>query len=139
MRRSPVGPRATTVPPSASRQVGHSAAASAWAMEPPQVPALRMARCAMCGAAGDSSGACCATSGLPSISVCVVSAPMRNVPPCTPMPRSASRPLMSISSLGSDRRMLSEASSDCPPAISRASSPCSCSSEITCSIDRGLT
>ena len=45
-------------PPSASRQAGSSAAGSAKAIEPPMVPRLRIAGCAICGIASAISGAC---------------------------------------------------------------------------------
>ena len=58
--RSPPGPRATIVPPSASTTAGRSDAGSPWASEPPSVP-----RCRTCGsptspAAAASSGTCSA-------------------------------------------------------------------------------
>ncbi len=44
MSLRPSGPSTTTVPSSATRQSGSSAAPSAWAIEPPTVPRLRVTK-----------------------------------------------------------------------------------------------
>jgi hypothetical protein len=92
----------------------------------------------MCGTAIASKGAWRATSADASISLCVTSAPIRSTEPCNETPFSASMPFRSISSAGSDRRMFKVASSVCPPASSRASSPYSASNENTASSERGF-
>src|SRR5207247_11478575 len=60
---SPFFPAMTRVASSATAQAGYSAAGSASARLPPSVPRLRIAGCAMCGAAWARSGACFLTSG----------------------------------------------------------------------------
>ena len=67
MTRSPLAPRATTSPSSAVRTAGYSADGSAWAIEPPMVPRVRIGRCPTHRVASLSSGNRCATTGENSI------------------------------------------------------------------------
>ncbi|MEA2407641.1 MAG: hypothetical protein QOE69_1760 [Thermoleophilaceae bacterium] len=61
---------------------GSSAAGSAWAMEPPTVPRLRIAAWAMWPTASASSGQLAAIEPSCSTVRCVVSAPILSAPFC---------------------------------------------------------
>ena len=52
----PFGPAINITPSKAIAQAGHSAAGSPYTIDPPQVPKLRIARCAMWVTACDSKG-----------------------------------------------------------------------------------
>ena len=136
---SPTGLWIIIVALSAKLQAGHSAAGSPYASEPPQVPRLRIARCAICGAAALSKGACLAIKADSSISVWVTKAPIRKYLPSSLMPLSSSTLVISINILGSERRIFKVANKVWPPAIKRASSPASDSSPSASVKDPGFT
>ena len=78
----------------ASATAGYSPAGSAWAIEPPTVPRLRIWKWPMYGVASLSIGTAAATSALASTAASVVPAPIQSVPSRSWMPRSPSmRPM----------------------------------------------
>src|SRR6266511_1567663 len=86
-------------------------------------------------AANATSGLCWASSGFEATSAMRVSAPISILSPASrTYSRSESRS-MSISTDGRARRSFINGRSECPPAISLASSPCSPRSSTACSAD----
>ena len=80
MVRVPRGEVASISASSASATAGYSPAGSAWAMQPPTVPRLRICACPTNGVARASRGTASATSALCSTAASVVPAPMRRCP-----------------------------------------------------------
>ncbi|CFN99097.1 Uncharacterised protein [Bordetella pertussis] len=120
----------------ASATVGISADGSSWHRLPPTVPRLRVWRWPTCSAASRHSGKCCATSGENSISRWRVIAPMQTAPCSWRMYASSGTRLMSIRQSGNANRMFSIATSDWPPASTRALS-CSLSNCRACGNEAG--
>ena len=73
--RRPREERTSSWASSVRATAGYSAAGSAWAMEPPIVPRLRIWKCPMRGVARARSGAAAATSGLDPTAASVVPGP----------------------------------------------------------------
>ena len=90
IERVPRGETASISASSASATAGYSAAGSACAIEPPNVPRLRIWKCPMKGVTRVSSGAAFATSALAPTAASVVPAPIHRWPLRRSMPRSSS-------------------------------------------------
>ncbi len=130
MTRRPRGEAASSSPSSANTTAGYSAAGSAWAMEPPTVPRLRIWRWPISGVARASSGAAAATSASVSTAASVVPAPTHSPPSRRSMPVSSSSRPMSIRCSKTASRSASIGTRLWPPASTLAPSPSSASRSV---------
>ena len=131
MLRLPEGPWATSSASSATAMAGYSAAGSAWAMDPPMVPRLRIWGWPILAVAAWSTGWRLRTAGESSTSRLLVMAPISKRPRSFSRMYSSSSILpRSMSSSGRAKRMLSRGTRLWPPARILASPSLLASSEI---------
>ena len=122
---------------SASATAAYSAAGSAWAIAPPNVPRVRIWKWPMCGVAIVSSGTESATSSSIPTSAWEVVAPTRTAPSSRSMPHSSSTREMSMRLSKCVNRIASIGTRLWPPANTLASSPNSASMSAASFTDSG--
>ena len=127
MSRLPPGPAASMVASSASATAGSSEAGSAWAIEPPTVPRLRIWKCPMWGSARATSRASAETVASCSAVDWRTRAPIRTCPFERSIVSSPATLLRSTRCPNVARRSDIIGTRLCPPASTLASSPCSAS------------
>ncbi len=138
-RRSRRRDRSTMVASLVTVQSGISALGSAWATEPPRVPALRVWKCPTHGSASASRGSASRSAAESSASACVTVAPVTTRSPRISTPsRPASRE-MSITVFGLTMRRFSMGPSVMPPASTAASSRRSASTASASPSESGRT
>jgi len=130
MLRLPDGPWATSSASRATAMAGYSAAGSAWAMDPPMVPRLRIWGWPILVVAAWRTGWRLRTAAESSTSRLLVMAPISKRPPFSRMYLSSSILARSMSSSGRAKRMLSSGTRLWPPARILASPSLLASSEI---------
>ena len=124
--------------PSVTATSGISAEGSAFAIEPPMVPRLRVGGCPTHGSARASIGTDARITGSRSACAWRVVAPTTTAPFSSRIPASSGNRKMSISFAGRASRIASIGTSVCPPAMSRASSSAA-NNWHTCASESGLT